>query len=392
MGNIIIQEIKARINDQDTLFAIVGPEIKIRRISLNKTLKFMAYHVCSISYVSKLESNSIKPNRYFLNEIGKKVNMSEEDIDGLFDLRDILNQGLKEFLFNNNSTIKQILDENTSYVNYRYRLLLLLNSLIINDLVASKKTYSELLKISNSMTNYDFKIFVLLASIFLYKIGNIKEAYEDLKMLSKLELSEDIKVILDLYMFYCLNVLGKPETFVYYQRSKENLAYVGAYELLDELNYYFALYYIKNGSCDYSLTLINTIRDIKRKRTIELLSMYLSNNPINHFKKKELLAPARCLYDYLFDKASLDKDIKSFTNEVFQLDFNPILFNYLLLEDDYIEKYSYITNEVCHKLKRCDDLFIKKFYMKEIYSLSEKTAKYKALFDVYKIYLKEEYI
>lgn len=388
MRNIIIEELKKRINDQDTIFAIIGPEIKIRRTSLNKTLKFIAYKICSISYVSKLESNTIKPNRYFLNEIGKKLDMSEEQIGGLFDLRDTLNQGIKGFLFNDNSSIREILDEKGEYVNYRYRLLLFLDSLIINDLESANVSYLELLKISNTMTDYDIKIFSLFASVYLYRTGNIKEAYETLKCLSKLEINDYIKYILDLYMFYCLSALCKPEIFIYYQRSKENLAYIGAYELLDELHYQFALYYIKNGSFDYSLSLVDTIRDIKRKRSIELISSYLLNKPINQFKKKELLAPAKCLYDYVHDKKALKNDIaEAITNE-FQLDFNPILFNYLLL-DNYLEKYSYIT-KAFSDLKRCEDCYTKKYFIKEVYLLCEQTAKYKALFDVYKIYFEEE--
>ena len=144
MENIIIEELKRRIKDQDTISAIVGPEIKIRRISLNKTLKFIAYHICSISYVSKVESNSIKPNRYFLNEIGKKVNMTEEQINRLFDLRDVLNQGIKEYLFNSNASIKEILDAEGEFVNYRYRLLVFLNSLVVNNFYQAAKSYKEI--------------------------------------------------------------------------------------------------------------------------------------------------------------------------------------------------------------------------------------------------------
>ena len=391
MENIIIEELKRRIKDQDTISAIVGPEIKIRRISLNKTLKFIAYHICSISYVSKVESNSIKPNRYFLNEIGKKVNMTEEQINRLFDLRDVLNQGIKEYLFNSNASIKEILDAEGEFVNYRYRLLVFLNSLVVNNFYQAAKSYKELLKIINTMTDYDFKICSLLSSIYLYKIGSVKEACENLKLLSGLEINNDLKNLVDLYMFYCSNVLGKPETIIYYLKTRENLSLVGAFDLLDEVNYLYAFFFIKSGSYDYSLSLLNTIRDKKRKNTIEAIILYYLGKPINNYKKRELLAPAKCLYDYLYDKEQLKHDISSSTKEEFLIDYNPIIFKYLLLENA-AEKYSYIISNVVRELKRCDDAFVKKFFIKEIYLLCEQTAKYKALYDVYKIYMREECI
>ncbi len=391
MKNIIIEELKTRITDQETVSAIIGPEIRIRRLALSKTLKFMAYHVCSVSYVSKIESNSIKPNRYFLNEIGKKVQMTEAQIDKLFDLRDLLNQGIKDFLFNTNINIREAVSSKKEFVNYRFRILVFLNSLITKNLKQSSKSYLELADIVNTMTDYDFKIYSLLGSIYLYKTGNVREAYENLILLSEFELNNDLRNLLDVYMYYCLNVLGKPEVVISYLKIRETLASIGAFDLLDEVNYLYAYYYIKNGSYVYASSLIKTIRDKKRRNTIEAIVLHLLNKPINTYKKKDLLAPAKCLYDYLYDKESLVNDIEALTTEEFQIDFSPIIFNYLLLEN-YTEKYSYIISDASHKLKRSDDAFIKKFFIKEIYTLCDQTAKYKALYDIYKIYMKEEFI
>ena len=387
MENIIRVELKKRIRDNDTLFAIIGPEIKLRRSLLNKTLKFIAFKICSISYVSKLESNEIKPNRVFLSEIGKRVNMTEEEIDGLFCLREVLNKSIKEFLFNDNTTVKKILEEKKNYVNYRYRLLVFLNSIYENDLITAEETYLELLKISKSMTDYDFKIFALLSSIYLYKSGEIIEAFDNLTLLAEAEISNDLKYLLELYLFYCLNSLCKPETVIYYQKTRENLIYIGAYELLDEINYYLAIYFIKNGSPDFSMSLLDTIRDPKRKHTIELLTAFISDQPIKHFKKKDLLAPALCVYDYMHDKASLAKDVEEASKKYFKIDFYPIIFKYLTI-DNYIEKYNFIAEQVLPIFSKSDDLFLKRYFMKEAVKISEKTAKYKLLYELMNSYYK----
>lgn len=387
MGNIIRAELKKRMADYDTLFAIIGPEIRLRRSLLNKTLKFMAFKICSISYVSKIESNEIKPNRVFLSELGKRVNMTDEEIDGLFNLREVLNRSIKEFLFNDSTTVKKTLEEKKKYVNYRYRLLVFLNSLHDNDLVLAKETYLELLKISKSMTDYDFKIYAVLSSIYLYKSGEQREAYENLTLLSEVELNKDLKYLLDLYMFYCLNSLCRPETVLYYQKIREDLINIGAYELLDEINYYLAIFFIKNGSTDFSLSLVDSIKDPKRKKTIELLSNAVCGEEINHYKKKDLLAPALCVYDYFHDKDSLAKDTEEASKNYNILDFYPLVFEYLTI-DNYIEKYNFIVNQVLPAFNKTDDLFFKKFFIKEAVKVSEKTAKYKLLYELSKNYYK----
>ena len=104
---VLLNEIIRRVDDEDTLYAIIGPEIKLRRLKLSRTLKFVSFKICSISYTSKIENNEIKPNRVFLYEISKKVNMTEDEVSGLFDLREALRECVKSFLYGDVKTDKR---------------------------------------------------------------------------------------------------------------------------------------------------------------------------------------------------------------------------------------------------------------------------------------------
>lgn len=391
MNPIVKTELLKRIQDNDTLFAVIGPELRLRRKLLNKTLKFIAYKICSISYVCKIESSAINPNRAFLSEISKRIDMTEEEIDGLFDLRECLKEGIRGLLFNDNSKVLNIINEKREYENYRFKLLKFLNYLQTNDLLSARKIYDNLLDIMKTMVSFDFKVFVLLSSIYLYKCGAIIEAYDSLKLLDEMELDKYMKMALDLYIFNCLNSLCRPETVLYYQKTKENLLNIGAYDMLDEINYNFALFFIRTGSVDYSEQIINTIKNEKRRKSITLISAYLSEKSISQFKKKDLLASAKCLFDYIHDKKSLLDDIEESKKDYYQLDFNDLVFNYMLKENN-LEKYDYLINVVINKLKKCDDVFVKRFFVKEAYKISEQSAKYKILFDMFKTYYKEEFI
>lgn len=383
-------EIERRINDKDTIMAIIGPEIKMRRLMMKKTLKFVSYRICSVSYMSKIESNDIKPNKDYLNEIGKRLEMTEDQLDGLFELREALNIGIKDFLFNKDSYVSYILKTKTEYVNYRYKILVLLNDLNHNNIKGAEDNYLELNKIVKSMTQYDFKIYAVLASIYLFKCGNVKEAYDNLSMISTMELSDILRYILNLYLFNCTNVLGKPEAIDYYHKIREGLLTIGSYELLDEINYNLALFYIKLGSFDYSKNLLDSIKSNKKRTTIKLLINYFSDISINTFNKSELLPIGRIIYCYKFDKKNLKKEITNAQCEEFRIDYFKDIYDYLLQEEE--EKLLFILSNCKNIIKNSDDLYVKKYFLKEAFNVCLQNNKYRFLFDAYKNYYEGEFI
>ena len=383
-------EIERRLKDTDTLLAIIGPEMRLRRTMMKKTLKFVSYRICSISYISKIESNDIKPNKDYLNEIGKRLDMSEDQLDGLVELREVLNTGIREFLFNKDSYVSFILKNKSEYVNYRYKLLVLLNDLNHNNIIEAEKNYSELTKISKSMTEYDFKIFVILSAIYLFKCGEISEAYNILLLISNMELSENLRYILNLYLFYCLSILGRVETIDYYHKTRNDLISIGSYELLDDINYNLALFYIKSGSYRYASNLLDSIKNTKRKNTIRLLINYFSDEPINYFNINELLPLGKIVYCNKHDRDNLKKEVENAKSEEYRIDYFEDIFNYLLVEDD--AKIKYLLAKGKSIIKNSEDLFVKKYFLKEIYKICQNCNKYRFLFDMCNSYYEGEFI
>ena len=58
-------------------------------------------NICSISYLCKIENNKIIPNRLFLKEICKKLEMPEDKISSLLQLKPILDNVIKYFFEEN---------------------------------------------------------------------------------------------------------------------------------------------------------------------------------------------------------------------------------------------------------------------------------------------------
>jgi len=378
---VLLNEILRRVEDEDTLYAIIGPEIKMRRLKLSRTLKFVSFRICSISYTSKLENNEIKPSRVFLYEISKKVNMTEDEVSGLFELREAIRECIKSYLYGDFKNINKIVEKNCVYYNYRYVILRFIDDLSKKDLDSAKSRYDDLIKITKGIVDYDFKIFAVFSAIYLYLCGELNEAMESILQIKKLELSRDLIFLTDLYLFYCLAGLCRADAILYYQKSRDNLLSIGSFEVLDELNYNLGLFLYKNNALEELPNIVSSIRNIKMKNSISFLLDYKLNNSIGHYNKNQLLGIAKHLYN-LNRNISIN-DLEEFN--YYRPDNYNILFKYLLLDND-TDRVRFVSEEVIPYLEKNDDKYLRSKICAYVMELCEKTCKYKLLFDVMKTF------
>ncbi len=88
--NIFIDEIKRRGKVDENAYSMIGTELKRVRTSQSQTLSSIAGDLCSVSYLCKIEKAQLKPNRYMLNEICKKLHLESPKLDLLFELKNLL--------------------------------------------------------------------------------------------------------------------------------------------------------------------------------------------------------------------------------------------------------------------------------------------------------------
>ena len=330
--------------------------------------------------MSKLESNYLKPNATYLSEISKKLGMSDVFVSTLFGLREVVEEGIKGLLFNDNKCIKDFILKKDAYYNYRYRIIIFFDKLYDNDFESCTEIFKELTPIAKTMINYDFLVFSILSGIYYYKIGKLKDAHELLISLINFDMNTNIKGVLYLYLFYICNALGRPETIDYYNKAKEVLLFLGSYQMLDETNYYLAIYYIKNNSYDYALNISKSINDTKRKQTINFLVSYFKNESLKSYNKKNLLGISKIIYDLKFDSVMLNSDIEMVKEKSFKIDYNQIIVDYLLLSDDL--KIIYIFDLIKNN-QDIQDSYVKSFFLNESLKSAKKTGKYKLIYDYY---------
>ena len=381
-------EIERRMKAEDNVYAVIGPEIRLRRLMLNKTLKFIAYKICSVSYVCKIERSDIKPNAEYLRKISKRLDMDEKKVEMLLNLREALETGVKSIIFDDYSDIKKIIDNNETFLNYRYKILVFLYETNTNNIDAARSKYMELSKISRTMTDYDFKFYVLVSAIFLFKEGALKDSYELLLSLEKMELSKNMIGVINLYLFYTASALGKPETVYYHSIIKDFLYSIGSNLLLDKVNYYLAIFYIKSGSFDFASKYVDIINDAAYKKTISFLISYLVNKSLKGFTKKNLIGMAKCIFDCKYNYESYKETIEAM-GCYYQLDYSKYIFEYNDNKTSQ-DKFNYIMDVILKNPLIKEDFYLKKFFLEKMNSLAKDTAKYKAFTEMYEYFLGKE--
>ena len=76
---------------------IIGAEIRDRRISLSRTLVSLSYKICSVSYLCKIENNKILPNKLFIRELCKRLDLEDDKINELLRLNLTLDDMVKNY-------------------------------------------------------------------------------------------------------------------------------------------------------------------------------------------------------------------------------------------------------------------------------------------------------
>lgn len=380
----IIEEHKSRQKKENT-FNVVGTEIRDRRLSLSRTQSALSSELCSISYFSKIENNKLIPKTYYLKEICKRLDLKDEKIDILLNLDISLQKTVKFFLFGEEDEIFKIKQEGEGLINYRYRIIELIYSILRKDYHSANKNSSTLLKIISTMTDEDLIIFSLFYGILLFYNQEFDYALESLESLDRYYfLSSSIKILQSQYKTYLSLILNKPKFLIDYQSTIQILVENGYYEKIDEMNYLYALFMFQNGDIfEYSKTL-RRIKTQTYRRTLIVLAKLKYGKKLKW--KETWLEGIRPFFYYVallhVRKVEAKHEIEKLNDASFDYDFNLLYLEYLILESNE-SKYNYIKTICIPTIRKTNGGYSKVFFLKEMALLTKDNGKYKAFNDMY---------
>ena len=198
--------------------------IKNERIRRNQTLETMAKGICSVSYLSKLENNAIKPSEDYVRALLERVNINYDDIAKNNYDTEIL-EVVKLYFYGNTEEIKKIYDRlYNGLFDARISMIKCFYLLSQNDFEEFFEIIEQIDEIKNSLVGYQTIILVFLVSEYYKKVSRYKESYDYLLCLRELSIDNyELKMLIEEnYMISSLHLLKFTEAYRIYINYKMN--------------------------------------------------------------------------------------------------------------------------------------------------------------------------
>ena len=93
----------------------IGALARKRRLEKRLTLSEVSKNICSISYLSKIESNKIIPNKRCLELLMERIDVSKWEIYALENCDSIMKELVNVFLYGNTQKLKELFDQNKAW-------------------------------------------------------------------------------------------------------------------------------------------------------------------------------------------------------------------------------------------------------------------------------------
>lgn len=383
MKKVFEEEIRRRKEVDENTYSMIGTELKRLRISRSLTLSSIANEVCSVSYLCKIENAKLKPNRFMLREICKKLNVSSPKLEVLFGLKEYLFNMINAFYKEDMNALEETYQAVKEFENYRSKLIKLIYYLYQFKLEEAEVVARELLKITTAMQNDELRIFMLFYSILHFCQENYPEALDNLLTIEKEAGLNVLSVIASYYILQCYIKLNHPLTLVYGNRLIEIFLKNMELTKLDYIRYLLCIYMINNDLMEMAEEESKHLQNREYQMSIEL---FLDDK--HHRLKEEgyytSLRPfARLIWIYLFQRKKYLMEFLNSDKRVFlQCDFSYNIANYLSLSDDE-ERLIELREVIIPNIALTNNNFEKRFFLNELCRISSNFGRYKCFCKAY---------
>ncbi len=378
----IKDEIIERNKPKEDYGQVVGIEVRYRRTLLSQTLAATAAKICSISYLSKIENNSIEASPLYLREICAKVELDENQINLLMNLKKIIESSIISYLNNDEKTLSNNFKSGKGLENFRYKIIEFIYYLYKKDINNANSIYEVLIRVSSTMSDFDLYVFSLFSGILFYYNQFYLECFETLKLLTNLKVSNEFNILRDKYIFLALFSMNSCDTGYAYKVLRDILFENSKYLMLEEANYIYSIFLLNNNSFYEYDNISKKITDIKYKESLRLYFDFLKKDmSLSSYDKDNLTSFARLILLTKTDKSKAEDEVDK-PEIAFEYDMNKMLIKYLLIDNE-ADKYKFITDVALPNAQRNNDMHNTNYFMDELASISMHNFKYKVFTTFY---------
>lgn len=374
--NVLRNELEKRRQKNDDVYRIIGTELKRSRTKQSHTLSYVADDVCSVSYLCKIEKNQLKPNRYLLRELCKKLNIDAPKISTLFELKELLKKVTELFYREDMEELELIFQKCNCFDNYKSKLIDFIYYLSQRKIYDAIELSTELLKITNLMQESELNLFILFYSILKFYQEEYLEALDHLLLLEIPENSQSQKYICDYYIFCCYFKLNHPFTLLYAEKLIQFCIRNLQIEKLGNIHYILGLYYLINEcypACEKELD------SLKSEQYWSLKFLYdYKTNQLKSVNDYVLLRPfAKLISVFVYAPNEYRKVTSQITpKEELDIDFNYNIASFLGIVSDE-DKFKEILDVYIPNIARTRKGHDRLYFLQQLSTLCQKFGKYK---------------
>lgn len=183
---------------------LMGALAKRKRLSLKMTQQEVAKDICSISYLSKFESNKLIPNDAFLNSLMEKMDIKKWDMYALKNSKDLLIKATKSYFKYDRDGYKEVYEMVEGIDNNHCVDTIIIGWNLLNDnYEKAKELIENNQKISSSMDNDTLWLFTYFSCVYLLKTKEYGTLSELISCIEGPYFCDELRILfLNLYYDY----------------------------------------------------------------------------------------------------------------------------------------------------------------------------------------------
>lgn len=213
-----------------------GSIVKHHRKKMKMTLEEGAKGICSVSYLSKVENNLIKPSEKYIALLSERFQIKLTSNDS-FEQENILDNIIESMLFNLPIDAFKYDEDYKSKLNYFgylvYHKMYQEAKNILEDLILYIKNFNDL----------ELQAFLYFVSLIFQIEGRLKDSFIALELIKKKNVHQKLDLLIQKdKLRISLMMNHHPYIQLHYEKMIQKLVYHGYYHLVNELKVYYFTY------------------------------------------------------------------------------------------------------------------------------------------------------
>ena len=217
---------KKKKNDEGlSLTFSIGSLARMRRLELKKTLQQVASNICSVSYLSKIESNKIIPNPDCVAQLMERMEIPHYEQYLLENESDLMNESLQYFFMMDLDSYRLLYNRLFDIKNCVAFIIIVGYHILRGEYDKCKKYLEKTENMVLSLSNISLKVFSLYYAYYLVYVNDFEGANFLIEKIQDHGLGERFEVLL------------KEVGFIAHIREKR---YIYVYKEFEALNNYYS--------------------------------------------------------------------------------------------------------------------------------------------------------